>query len=99
LGEHPGADANHGTNYIQQYVGKNITPETAGLAYNLGIAPAGIADGTGVHAEDVQNDDDAGVQNYNFNDRGNFVAGAGGFNLAKYVHYKLRTYNPVTDIA
>jgi hypothetical protein len=89
---------NHGTQYIRQYAGKNITGATAGLAYNLGLAPAAI-NAAGICAEDIGNDDDAGVQNYNFNDRGNFVAGAGGLNLAKYVHYKLRAYNPVTGIA
>ena len=98
MGENPGADANSGTNYIRQYAGKNITGATAGLAYNLGLAPAAIADGTGICREDVGNDADAGAQNYDFSNRGNFAAGAGGLNLAKYVHYKLRAYNPVTGI-
>jgi hypothetical protein len=83
---------------IQAYSGKNITAATAGLAYNLGIAPAGIT-AVGLHNEDVNNGDDAGAQNYDFTDRGNFVAGPGGLNLAKYTHYKLIGHNPVTDVA
>jgi hypothetical protein len=89
-------DGTHGTGLIRRYAGKNITAATAGLAYNLGIAHGQITD-AGVHNADVGNDDDAGAQNYNFNDRGDFAAGAGGLNLAKFVHYKLRAYDPVTE--
>ena len=96
MGEDPGADANHGTRYIRQFAGKNISGATAGLAYNLGLAPADI-DNAGVHQADVNNADDAGNQNYNFNDVGNFAAGAGGLNLAKFIHYKLVGHDPVAD--
>ena len=92
LGEDPGADANHGTRYIQQYAGKNITGATAGLAYNLGLAPAAIADGTGICREDIG---DGGAQNYDFNDVGVYAAGTR--NLAKYAHHKLVNYDPIAD--
>ena len=96
LGEHPGTGPNVGTNYIRQYAGKNISGATAGLAYNLGLAPADITN-AGVHQADVNNADAAGNQNYNFNDVGNFAAGAGGLNLAKFIHYKLAGHDPVAD--
>ena len=91
----PGDNA-HGTGLIRQYAGKNITAATAGLVYNLGIAHGNI-NNAGVHNADVGNDADAGAQDYNFNDRGVFAAGAGGLNLAKFVHYKLQAYDPVTE--
>jgi len=93
----PGA-ADHGTGLIRQYAGKRITPATAGLAYNLGIAHGQI-NNMGVHRADVNNPDAAGAQDYNFVDRGNYAAGAGGLNLAKYTHYKCLRDDPVTDAA
>ncbi len=91
LGEDPGRDANHGTRYIRQYAGKGINGATAGLAYNLGIAPGGITN-AGVCREDVG---DGGAQDYDFTNRDDYNAGVR--NLTKYVHHKLTAYDPVQD--
>ena len=91
LGENPGRTANHGTQYIRQYAGKGINGATAGLAYNLGIAPGGITN-AGAHNEDVG---DGGAQDYDFTNRDDYNAGVR--NLTKYVHHKLTTYDPARD--
>ena len=91
LGEDPGRTVNHGTQYIRQYAGKRISGATAGLAYNLGLAPADI-NNAGVRNEDVG---DGGAQNYDFTNRDDYNAGVR--NLTKYIHHKLAGYDPVAD--